>query len=233
MGELSRPDPSPTLGVRLRSLLDFVGVARLATAAASAVLVAGATWWLLHSPAPPVERALPVAGSDPVTAAAEPPAAATDPGLGADGGPAGVPATVVVQAAGAVMVPGVYVLPAGARVHELLVAAGGPAPGAAPDALALATVLVDGQRVQVPFEGEPVVGPASAVGPAGAATGPLDVNRATAAELDELPGVGPSTAAAIVEHRERNGPFATVDDLLDVRGIGPAKLDGFRGQVTV
>jgi competence protein ComEA len=65
------------------------------------------------------------------------------------------------------------------------------------------------------------------------ATGPLDLNTATAEQLDTLPGVGPATAAAIVSHRERNGPFATVDGLLDVRGIGPAKLEALRDLVTV
>ncbi len=228
MGELSRPDPRPSVGDRLANLLEFVGVTRLATAGVSVVLVALASWWLLHSPSPPVERSLPVAGSDPATdpSTGDPTvseAAAVEPAASA---------TVVVQAAGAVAVPGVYSLPVGSRVHELLAAAGGAVPGADPDALALATVLVDGQRVYVPLVGEVVELPPIA-GPAGTSmTRPLDVNRATAAELDELPGVGPATAAAIVEHRDRNGPFASIEDLLDVRGIGPAKLDGFRAMVT-
>ena len=59
-------------------------------------------------------------------------------------------------------------------------------------------------------------------------TGPVDLNRATAAELDALPGIGPATAQAIVDHREANGPFASVDDLEAVRGIGPAKLEAIR-----
>ena len=64
-------------------------------------------------------------------------------------------------------------------------------------------------------------------------SGPIDLNTATAAELEELPGVGPATASAIVEHRDEHGPFAAVDDLADVSGIGPAKLDAIRDLVRV
>ena len=63
--------------------------------------------------------------------------------------------------------------------------------------------------------------------------GPIDVNTATAAQLDSLPGVGPSTAAAIIAYRDQHGPFQTVDEIGEVRGIGPAKLDAIRGLVTV
>ena len=66
-----------------------------------------------------------------------------------------------------------------------------------------------------------------------AASGPIDLNAATPAELEELPGIGPATATAIVEHRDEHGPFASVDDLTDVRGIGPAKLDAIRDLVRV
>ncbi len=63
--------------------------------------------------------------------------------------------------------------------------------------------------------------------------GPVDINRATAEQLDALPGIGPSTAQAIVDHRESNGPYVSVDQLEDVRGIGPAKLDAIRDLVTL
>ena len=66
-----------------------------------------------------------------------------------------------------------------------------------------------------------------------APAGPVDLNRATAEDLDSLPGVGPSTASAIIAFRDEHGPFGSVDDLLDVRGIGPAKLDAMRSLVTV
>jgi competence protein ComEA len=80
-------------------------------------------------------------------------------------------------------------------------------------------------------DGGAVVG--SGGGATAAPSGPIDLNTATAEELDALPGVGPATAAAIVSHRERNGPFTSVDGLLDVRGIGPAKLEALRDLVTV
>lgn len=222
MAEPPRPLPRPTYAERAGAALAFVGVGRVVTVAVSVLLVAAGSWWLLHSPAPPVERSLPVAGADPATddsSALAPPTALAPP------------ATIVVQAAGAVRAPGVYRLPDGARVEALIAAAGGATEGADPDALPLAAVLADGQRVYVPMLGE--IPPEAQAAAAGAPPGPVDLNRATAEQLDELPGVGPATAAAIVEHRERNGPFASVEALLDVTGIGPAKLDGLRDLVTV
>ena len=128
-----------------------------------------------------------------------------------------------------------YELPAGSRVDAAVAAAGGARPDAAPGALNLAAPLADGTRIYVPVVGEEVPPtPPVAVAP-GPTTppGPIDLNRATAAELDELPGIGPSTAQAIVDHRTANGPFASVDDLEAVRGIGPAKLDAIRALVAV
>ena len=159
---------------------------------------------------------------------------------------------LVVQAAGSVVHPGVYRLGAGARVADLVAAAGGPSPGADLDAVALAAKLADGQRVYVPALGEVPGGSAVAAsggdsggasgsssgGGTGGATGPtpdapLDLNVATAAQLDQLPGVGPATAAAIIAYRDKHGPFQAVEGLLDVRGIGTAKLDAIRDLVRV
>ena len=70
-------------------------------------------------------------------------------------------------------------------------------------------------------------------GSTGSPTGPLDLNAATAADLETLPGIGPTTAAAIVAYRDLHGPFASVDDLADVAGIGPSKLAALQGLVTV
>jgi len=202
---------------------------RVLGAVAGLAVVALAGWWVLRPPAlPPVEASLPLA-----------PAAA---GAGAGGGGGDAPATtttaapeLVVHAAGAVAVPGVHRVPAGARVADLLAAAGGPSADADLDRVNLAAPLADGERVWFPRVGEEV--PPAVAGSAGAgepaSTGPVDLNTAGVEELDALPGVGPSIAAAIVEHRERNGPFRSVDDLLDVPGIGPAKLEALRDLVTV
>lgn len=151
--------------------------------------------------------------------------------------------TLVVHAAGAVAHPGLYRLAGGARVADLLEAAGGLASDADADRVNLAGPLTDGTRVYVPRLGEaspPAVatdGSAGAAGSSGdadaAAKAPLDLNTATAEQLDSLPGVGPSTAAAIVDFRRRKGPFRSVDALLDVPGIGPAKLEQLRKLVRV
>jgi competence protein ComEA len=86
----------------------------------------------------------------------------------------------------------------------------------------------------VPAVGAPPrVGAPPGPSPPTTASGPVDINRATAEQLDALPGIGPSTAQAIVTHREEHGPYASVDALEDVRGIGPAKLDAIRALVTV
>ena len=146
-----------------------------------------------------------------------------------------------MHVAGAVATPGVRRLPAGARVIDGVDAAGGALPDADLARVNLAAPLVDGQQVYVPRQGEVPPVPLPGTGAAGGAgddpgatgAGPVDVNRATADQLDELPGVGPATAEAIIAHREEHGPFASVDDLLDVRGIGEAKLEQLRELVTV
>jgi competence protein ComEA len=157
-----------------------------------------------------------------------------------------VPSTspeLVLHAAGAVSHPGVYRLAAGSRVGDLIEAAGGLLPDADVDRLNLAAGLSDGARVYVPTVGEPaptVVTPeGGAETPGRPGDGPvsgdglIDINRASATQLEELPGVGPATAAAIIDHRDRVGPFRSVDDLLEVRGIGPAKLEELRSHVRI
>jgi competence protein ComEA len=143
--------------------------------------------------------------------------------------------TLVVQAAGAVVRPGVYRLQEGARVIDLISAAGGPTSEADTQLVALAATLNDGVRVYVPKVGEspppPVGGSAGSAVATPAA--PVDLNAATPEQLDALPGVGPATAAAIVAHRQEIGRYTTVEELLDVRGIGPAKLEAMRPLVTV
>ena len=213
----------------LRPWIEWFGVGRLIAGAVTVVLLVGVGWWLLRSPSPPTEAGLPLASATAGSATV-----ASGGSAGAPPGPA-PPTTagpLVVHVAGAVVSPGVYELAPGARVQAALEAAGGAVPGADPGALNLAAPVGDGERVYVPMVGEPV--PIATGSPAvTVAPGPVDLNQASAAELDGLPGIGPATAAAIVEHREQNGPFASVEDLEAVRGIGPAKLDALRDLVRV
>lgn len=245
MGELLRPPPPRSARERLAARWAAVTPARVASGAGAVLLVAVTAWWLLRPGRLPVEATLPRASTTAATrTAAGPPAAgAATPATGAATGPAApAPTTtvaelIVVQAAGAVLRPGVYRLAVGARVADLVDAAGGPAPDAAVEEVSLAARLADGQRVVVPRLGDPTTVPAAPAGTAPAAagttTGQLDLNAATAADLDRLPGVGPATATAIVRYREQHGPFTNVEQLGEVPGIGPAKLEALRPLVTV
>jgi len=140
---------------------------------------------------------------------------------------------VVVDVAGAVARPGVVRLQSGARVTDAVGAAGGPSPDADVDQVNLAARVADGDRVYVPRRGESAPPPAAGSSGSAAKAGPIDINAATAEELDGLPGVGPATVAAILEYRTRHRRFRSVDELLDVPGIGPAKLASLRPKVRV
>ena len=142
----------------------------------------------------------------------------------------GVPVEIIVHVSGAVDLPGVVVLTSGDRVVDAVAAAGGATVEADLARVNLASVVGDGEHVHVPVidEAMPVeVMPSSVVnrddGEAGALA-PVDINLATADELESLPGVGPAIAAAIVQTRIDRGPFLTVEELLDVPGIGETKL---------
>ncbi len=178
----------------------------------AALAVAGWTWLQRPSvePAPPA-----------VSPAASAPA---PPSVGEDAGAAGAAAPVVVSVVGPVVRPGLVTLPEGARVADAVAAAGGLLPEADPASVNLAAVVADGQQIAVGVPGAvPPAAPAGSGTPAGGApAGPLDLNTATVADLDALPGIGPVLAERIVDHRERNGRFTTVEHLDDVPGIGPA-----------
>jgi competence protein ComEA len=229
---LDRPQPGHPLVVRVRGGLEpwlaWFGLRRVVATAVTVVALVVVGWWLLRAPAPPTEAGLPFAAAS--TATSSPPSVPAS--RAGPSPPTSAAGTIVVHVAGAVAAPGVYELGAGARTADAVTVAGGASPEADVDALNLAAPLADGERVYVPAVGEAVPPP---LGPPidSVAAGPVDVNRATAGELDELPGVGPATALAIVAHREANGPFASVDDLEQVRGIGPAKLEAIRPLVTV
>ena len=141
-------------------------------------------------------------------------------------------AEVVVHVAGAVASPGVYRLSDGARTIDAISAAGGARADADLARVNLATRLSDGLRVYVPTVGE--IAPPLVEGAAGSeGAGPIDLNVATADQLDALPGIGPATAAAIIAYRRDHGPFSSVEQLLEVRGIGPSKLEQIRSLIVV
>ena len=225
---IERPLPGRTWVRRLQPWVEWFGVRRVVAVAVTVVAVVGGGWWLLRSPAPPTEAGLSYAATTTTVTSSAPTSVAAR-------APTTTAAVVVVHVAGAVAHPGVYQLPGGSRADAAVTAAGGPVADADLDALNLAAPLTDGERVYVPAAGEVVAPPVGAAPIGGATTvpGPVDINRATVEQLDDLPGIGPATARAIVAHREANGPFASVDQLEDVRGIGPAKLDAIRDLVTV
>ena len=192
---------------------------------------------VLLRPGRQVSLALPSA----VPAPAEP-APADGPSARAAGrqDPGGGEEEVVVDVAGAVGRPGLVRLRAGSRVADAVAAAGGATADADVASLNQARVLADGEQVRVPRVGEPPPPPPPPAGPTrpggsrpGGAGALVDLNRATADELDALPGVGPATATAIITWRTENGGFRRVDDLLEVPGIGPARLERLRPLVRV
>lgn len=153
---------------------------------------------------------------------------------------------VVVHVVGQVTAPGVYELPATARVTDAVAAAGGALPEADISAVNFARSLVDGEQIYIPAPGEqlPAVpgqqgdasGPAGEVsGPAGGASGAglININTASATELETLPRIGPAMAQRIIDYREQHGGFESVEDLRNVTGIGDATFAGIKDLVTV
>lgn len=219
----------------------YGGAGRVAATAALVVVLAGVALvaLLCGGRGVSIRRAEePAQLADPTGASA--PAAAEDDGtdddaVGGEGAGAEAAPTVVVHVDGAVTVPGVYGLPEGSRVNDAVLAAGGLAEGADTTSLNLAATVSDGEKVHVPVEGEGAAETVAGLGGdgAGEAGGPVNINVASVAELDELPGVGEATAVAIVEDRERNGPFTTPEDLMRVSGIGEKKFAKLEGLICV
>lgn len=154
------------------------------------------------------------------------------PGTGEDE----VAGPVVVHVTGAVARPGVITLDDGGRVTDAIAAAGGATDDARLDLVNLARPLQDGEHVHLPREGEETRPPG--VGSPGAAAGQgpadrIDLNTATADQLETLPGIGPAKASAILRHREQHGPFSVPGDLRDVSGIGEATFQRLADLVTV
>jgi competence protein ComEA len=139
----------------------------------------------------------------------------------------GAAGDLVVDVAGAVQRPGVYRLPAGSRVADAIARAGGPGAGAMLEAVNRAARLADGQQVVVPERGPG--GTALATG--GGEEGPISLGTATVEQLDTIDGIGPVTAADIVEFRDEHGGLASVDQLDQVPGIGPATMESLRARL--
>jgi competence protein ComEA len=182
-----------------------------------ALTLGGAGLWYVRSLPRPVEVAAAPSGGT----ASAPASASPSPEV-----------VVLVDVAGWVRRPGVYEFTEGARVIDAIDAAGGARSGALLEALNLAAPLTDGTQILVPREGQEGVAPALVTGGA-VAGGLVNVNSAIATELEELPGIGEVIAQRIIDYRTENGPFATVDELLDVSGIGDAILESIRELVTV
>lgn len=230
---------------RVSDFVDWIGVGRILASSIGVLIVITGGWWIMRSPPPPIEASIAFA----------PAVASSAVSVGA-AGTAIIPSTaavaitkLTVHVAGEVMHPGVYVLSGNSRVVDAIAAAGGATARADLNAVNLATPLIEAAQIYIPRGGEttkPVrVRPKPGLNPptnldgsvsndliTGAST-LIDINSASEQQLDTLPGVGPSTARAIVAYRSRHGSFSRIEDLLNVPGIGPAKLDALRSLVRV
>ncbi len=214
-----------------------------------AVLALGAIAAVVWPSSPQVEmpavRDAAVAGTTPETTETS---AKTPGGPGNETNAQAQAGPLIVSVVGLVVNPGVVEVPAGARVVEAIERAGGLLPEANPASVNLAAPLVDGQQIVVGTEALPageIAGGSGGAdgsgadsadsGAAGASepSGQININTATATQLEELPGIGPATATKIIDFREKNGPFASIDALEEVPGIGPAKVEALRDVATI
>ena len=235
------PRPGPW-GGPLERFADRVrelrGDPRVAIAALVLVaLAAGVVWYWLGaggSTTAPTTRRTPRASAPAATGSAA--------GSSTTAGPAGAAKKgerVTVHVAGAVAKPGVYDLGAGARVIDAIEAAGGGVPDADLNRLNLAAKVADGQRVPVQRVGEAAPAGSAAGGTTGTGADPagppglVNLNSATPAELEALPGIGPTLAEAIIAERERRGGFRSVNELRDVRGIGEKRFADLKDKVAI
>ena len=216
---------------RLIEQIRWFGVRRVVTSALAAFVLAVGAWWVVRVPPAPVESGISFTGTSLVR----------DQSSSSDA--AALALNIVVHVAGEVNKPGVYTLPNSARMIDAVTAAGGATARADLEVINLATPLIDSSQIYVPAKGvaarptfirpQPgVYGVASATN-SPSASGVVNINRASVTELDALPGVGQSTAQAIVDYRSANGPFGSPEDLLNVKGIGPAKFEAMRKLVGV
>ena len=238
-----RPDAPDDVGAFAERVRALRGDARVGAAVLACVAVAAGVAWFRAgiAPAAPAASAS-MSGSAPPSA----PASAPDPTT--TSAPVATTSTtgaIVVDVVGAVRAPGVVNLPGNSRVLDAIRAAGGATASADLARLNLAAKLDDGARVAVPAIGQPPPaidpgavsgaadpsGDGSAVTANGDPSAPIDVNTANEQQLEVLPGIGPTLAAAIVQERDAHGPFRGIDDLTRVHGIGPGRLAQLRGFV--
>ena len=222
--------------------MSFFGVTRLIIGLLATTIASAGIWLLVRPSAPLVESVVPHASGVGIVMPLS-----TLP----------TPLTVRIHVAGAVVRPGVYTVSSSARVVDAVTAAGGATSNADLERINLAQTLVDTEQVVVPFRSSrttkvtvsPRLRPSRTTVPTSVPAVPgavpiigapittvstlINMNSATSDQLDTLPGVGPSTAKAIISYRNRKGPFGKVEDLLNVPGIGPAKVGAIRDQVTV
>ena len=223
----------------LTDFIQWIGFSRILASGFGVVVMVVGVWWVVRVPPPPPEASIPFATTSVVSNIIASNTGATSTISSS--------ANITVYVSGEVVKPGVYVLLATARVIDALQAAGGATSSADLVVVNLAAPLVDAAQVFIPRMGStprvtlprphaginlPIAGGSSGAGVTSAA-GIVDINSATLFDLDALPGVGPSTAQAIIDYRVANGPYASVDDLLNVRGIGPSKLAAMRARVRV
>ena len=222
--------------------VSFIGLTRLVIGLLATTIASAGIWLLVRPSAPLVESVVPHASGVGIVAPLS-----TLP----------TPLTVRIHVAGAVVHPGVYTVSSSARVVDAVAAAGGATSRADLERINLAQTIVDTEQVFVPSRATrttkitvaPRLRPSRTSVPVSVATNPgampiigvpnttmtplINLNSATSDQLDTLPGVGPSTAKAIISFRNRKGPFGKVEDLLNVPGIGPSKVAALRDQVTV
>ena len=196
-------------------------------------VLCGLSWWMVQPPAtPPVgtpsQEPLTVQVAD--TSMPSPRASVLTP--------TPTPAAIAIHVVGAVKTPGVVIVPPGSRAESAIIAAGGFTEAADQRSINLAQLVTDGQQLVVGAQGEgpihPVTPPSGGGGQEGSQPGAVtddgivNINTATSADLEQLPGVGPKTAQTIVTYREEHGPFTSVDHLEAVPGIGRKTVDGLR-----
>ena len=209
-----------------RHWIRFIGLKRIVATCFTVVALVGIAWFVLAPSPVPVETVLPRAQE-------------TSSSIQST-------SHVFVHVAGAVKRPGVYKLNARARIVDAVTAAGGASPRADLNSINLAQTVSDAEQVFIPSRvhrsPRATVAPRHRPRPSSTTQAPgteapaprtVNINTATSAQLETLTGVGPATAKAIIAYRNSKGPFTRIEDLLNVPGIGPAKLDAMRAEISV